>query len=89
MRDNQNVTDMVEEVLLRSRKARAARTGEFVGEALEAILDPEVGQQLRELGSGWHRREGGGRVASESCPGASRRAWLAFSSRRSLEPIRG
>ena len=57
MRDNQSVADMVDEVLAQWAKARAARTGESFEDALEAILDTEAGRQLRELGSGPHRRE--------------------------------
>ncbi len=57
MRDDRSVADMVDEVLTQWAKARAARTGESFGDALEAILDTEAGRQLRELGSGPHRHE--------------------------------
>jgi len=48
---------MVDEVLARWTKSRAAWTGESFGEALEAILDTEAGREMRELGSGPHRHE--------------------------------
>ena len=57
MRDDRSVADMVDEVLAQWAKARATRTGESFEDALEAILDTEAGRQLRELGSGPHRRE--------------------------------
>lgn len=57
MRDDQSVADMVDEVLTRWAKSRAAWTGEPVEDALEAILSTEAGRELRELGSGPHRRD--------------------------------
>jgi len=51
----QTVADMVDEVLLRQARARAARTGEHFEEALLAILQTEAGHQLRTLREGPHR----------------------------------
>jgi hypothetical protein len=51
----QTVSDMVDEVLLRQARARAARTGEHLEEALRAILQTEAGRQLRTLREGPHR----------------------------------
>jgi len=45
---------MVDEVLLRQARARAARTGEHLKEALRAILQTEAGRQLRTLREGPH-----------------------------------
>jgi hypothetical protein len=50
----QNVSDMVDEVLVRQARERAARTGERLEEALDAILETEAGRQLSELREGPH-----------------------------------
>ncbi len=55
MQRKQTVSDMVDEVLLRQARARAARTGEQLEEALVAILETEAGRQLRKLREGPHR----------------------------------
>lgn len=57
MRHDQSVAGMVDEVLVRWTKSRAAWHGESFEDALEAILSTEAGRELRELGSGPHRRE--------------------------------
>ena len=57
MQRDQNVSDMVDEVLLRQARARAARTGERLEEALAAVRKTEAGHQLRELREGAHRDE--------------------------------
>jgi ketosteroid isomerase-like protein len=51
----QNVSDMVDEVLVRQARERAARTGERLEEALAAILETEAGRQLSKLREGPHR----------------------------------
>ena len=48
---------MVDEVLLRQARARAARTGERLEEALAAVCKTEAGRQLRKLREGAHRDE--------------------------------
>ena len=55
MQHEQTVSDMVDEILLRQARARAARTGEPFEEALRAILQTEAGRQLRTLREGPHR----------------------------------
>ncbi len=55
MQHDQNVSDMVDEVLLRQARARAARTGERIEAALAAIRKTEAGRQLRKLREGPHR----------------------------------
>ena len=57
MQRDQNVSGMVDEVLLRQARARAARTGERLEEALSAVRKTEAGHQLRELREGAHRDE--------------------------------
>jgi hypothetical protein len=47
--DDRSVEEMANEVLMRQAKVRAARTGESIEEALEAVLNTEAGAQLREL----------------------------------------
>ena len=58
MREEQAVSEMVEEVLARQARARAERTGEAFEEALEAVSETETGQQLEELRDGVHYDEG-------------------------------
>ena len=58
MREDQSVAEMANEVLMRQAKARAQRRGEPIEEAMEAVLDTEAGQQLRELRDGPHGEEG-------------------------------
>ena len=48
---------MVDEVLLRQARARAARTGEQLEEALAAILGTDAGRQLGKLREGPYRDE--------------------------------
>ena len=57
MQHDQNVSGMVDEVLLRQARARAARTGERLEEALAAVRKAEAGRQLRMLREGPHRDE--------------------------------
>jgi hypothetical protein len=56
--DDQTVAEMANEVLIRQAKARANRSGEPIEEAMEAVLNTEAGQQLRELRDGPHGDEG-------------------------------
>jgi hypothetical protein len=57
MQSDQNVSDMVDDVLMRQAKARTTRTGERIEESLAAILETEAGSQLRRLREGAHRDE--------------------------------
>lgn len=54
MYSNQTVSDMVEEVLMRQARFRAAQNGECFEGAMNEVLDSEAGRQLRELGNGEH-----------------------------------
>jgi len=58
--DDQNVTEMANEVLMRQAKARSDRSGEPIEEAMEAVVDTEAGKQLTELRDGPHGEEGVG-----------------------------
>jgi len=57
MRKDQRVSGMVERVLFRQATARAGRTGETFGDALDAVLKTRAGGQLVELRGGTHRDE--------------------------------
>jgi hypothetical protein len=57
MQPDQNVSDMVNDVLMRQARARATRTGERIEESLAVILETEAGSQLRRLREGAHRDE--------------------------------
>jgi hypothetical protein len=54
---DQTVLEMVEEVLERQARTRAARTGQPLEEAMRAVADTEAGRQLRELADGEYRCE--------------------------------
>ncbi len=58
MREEQAVSEMVEEILERQARYRVERTGEAFEEALEAVLETEAGRQLQELRDGPHGEEG-------------------------------
>ena len=58
MQPEQTVSELANEVLARQAKARAERGGEPIEEAMEAVLETEAGQQLRDLRDGPHGEEG-------------------------------
>jgi hypothetical protein len=57
VREEQAVSEMVEEVLSRQAQTRAEQTGETFEEALKAVSSTEAGQQLKDLANGEHRHE--------------------------------
>jgi hypothetical protein len=57
VREDQTISEMAEEVLVRQAKALADRSGQSVEDALEVVADTEAGRQLRELANGEHRYE--------------------------------
>jgi hypothetical protein len=57
MRAEQTVSEMAQVVLSRQARALAQRTGEPLGEALEAVLETTAGRQLEELRGGVHQHE--------------------------------
>jgi hypothetical protein len=54
VRGEQTVSEMVDEVLMRQARARAAQTGEQLEEALAAVLETEAGRKLQKLREGPH-----------------------------------
>lgn len=52
MHSNQTVSQMVEEVLMRQARFRAAQSGECLEGAMKEVLQSEAGRQLRDLGNG-------------------------------------
>jgi hypothetical protein len=57
VREDQTVSEMAEEVLVRQAKTLADRSGQSLESALEVVADTEAGRQLRELANGEHRHE--------------------------------
>ena len=57
MQENQRVTEMAYEVLVRQAKARVERTGEPLEVALKGVLETEAGRQLSEVCDGPYRGE--------------------------------
>ena len=57
MQQDQSVSEMAEEVLMRQAKALAQRSGHSLEDARQAVSDTEAGRQLRDLAQGEHRHE--------------------------------
>jgi hypothetical protein len=57
VQQDQTVSEMAEEVLMRQAKALAHRRGHSLEDARQAVLDTEAGRQLRDLAIGEHRHE--------------------------------
>ena len=57
MRQEQSVSQMAEEALMRQAKALAHRSGHSLEDARKAVSDTEAGLQLRDLAQGEHRHE--------------------------------
>jgi hypothetical protein len=58
VQEDQSVSQMAEEVLMRQAKVLAHRkSGYSLEEARQAVSDTEAGRQLRELANGEHRHE--------------------------------
>jgi hypothetical protein len=57
VQQDQSVSEMVEEVLMRQAKALADRRGHSLEDARQAVLDTEAGRQLKGLAQGEHRHE--------------------------------
>ena len=57
MQQEQSVSDMVEEVIVRQAKALAHRSGKSLEDARRAVSETEAGRQLRDLANGEHRHE--------------------------------
>jgi|SRR5215210_3485505 len=57
MQQDQIVSEMAEEVLIRQAKALSQRSGQSLEDARQAVADTEAGRQLRDLADGEHRHE--------------------------------
>ena len=57
MQQDQSVSEMAEEVLMRQTKALAHRSGHSFEDARQAVSDTEAGRQLKGLAQGEHRHE--------------------------------
>ena len=57
MQEDQSVSQMAEEVLMRQAKVLAQRSGYSLEDARQSVSDTEAGRQLRELANSEHRHE--------------------------------
>jgi hypothetical protein len=57
VKQEQSVSEMAEEVLLRQAKAMSKRSGQSLDDARQAVSGTEAGRQLRDLANGEHRHE--------------------------------
>ena len=57
MQQEQSVSEMAEEALMRQGLRLAHKSGHSLEDARQAVADPEAGRLLRDLASGKHRHE--------------------------------
>jgi hypothetical protein len=57
VQQDQSVSEMAEEALMRQAKVLAHRSGHSLEDARKAVSDTEAGLQLRDLAQGEHRHE--------------------------------
>ena len=57
LQEDQSVSEMAQEVLMRQAKALAHRSGHSLEDACRAVSDTQAGRQLRDLATGEHRHE--------------------------------
>jgi hypothetical protein len=57
VQEDQTVSELAQEVLMRQAKALAHRSGYSLEDAHQAVSETEAGRQLRDLASGEHRYE--------------------------------
>jgi hypothetical protein len=57
VQQDQSVSQMAQEVLLRQAKVLSQRSGYSLEDARQAVSETEAGRQLRNLASGEHRHE--------------------------------
>ena len=57
MKQDQSVSQLTEQVLMRQTKALANRSGHSFEDARKAVSDTEAGRQLKGLARGEHRHE--------------------------------
>jgi hypothetical protein len=57
VQQDQSVSQMAQEALMRQARALAQRSGNSLEDARQAVVDTEAGRQLRDLAQGEHRHE--------------------------------
>ena len=57
MKQDQTVSEMAQEALMRQVRALAHSSGHSLEDARQAVIDTEAGRQLRDLAQGEHRHE--------------------------------
>ena len=57
MQQDQTVSQMAQEALMRQAKALAQSSGNSLEDARQTVSDTEAGRQLRNLAQGEHRHE--------------------------------
>jgi hypothetical protein len=57
LQQDQSVSEMAQEVLMRQAKALVHRSGYSLEDAHQAVSDTEAGRQLRDLANGEHRHK--------------------------------
>jgi hypothetical protein len=57
VQQDQTVSQMAQETLMRQAKALAQRSGHSLEDARQAVSNTEAGRQLRDLAQGEHRHE--------------------------------
>jgi hypothetical protein len=57
VREVHSLAQMANEVLMRQAKVRTERSGEPIEEAMDAVLNTEAGEQLKELRDGPYSEE--------------------------------
>jgi hypothetical protein len=60
VQQDQSVSQMAQEVLMRQAKALAQRSGYSLEDARQSVSDTEAARQLRELANGEHRHKKAG-----------------------------
>jgi hypothetical protein len=55
VQQDQTVSQMAQEALMRQAKALAQRSGHSLEDARQAVVDTQAGRQLRDLAQGEHR----------------------------------
>ena len=57
MQQDQTVSQMAQEALMRQVRALAQRSGYSLEDARQAVVDTQAGRQLRDLAQGEHRHQ--------------------------------
>jgi hypothetical protein len=57
VQQDQTVSEMAQEALMRQAKSLAHRSGQSLEDARQAVSDTEAGRQLKGLANGEHRHE--------------------------------